>query len=298
MLVPSFLAEHKFRLRRVFVVLCLHSLPDIALSFSSPSVLHVLLFQMSPGIMNKVSIESGVVWPVHSTACFFPSDIHLNIMGIWDISVAIPQGVGNFIIPWMVDGMALSCFKPGCPKMMLYGEDESNHLYCAPFHCDSHNTCLCFPYWVLLPTVLVAAGVVGVPWLKSFEEYLPMNPGSRPLWFLSVDKTPGWDGATASAGAVHSVAPIAPTVLLFVGIHPWETLYVIRKRFDSPGHLWELMKDEICISSGTLGMALDSLTHLSLKLGRVSLALQTIFEISVGSLSHALSIPNLFRNFL
>ncbi|GJX26022.1 hypothetical protein Tco_0232318 [Tanacetum coccineum] len=68
------------------------------------------------------------------------------------------------------------------------------------------------------------------------------------------------------------------------------------KRFDSSGHLWELMKDEICISSGTLGMALDSLTHLSLKLGRVSLALRIIFEISVGSLSYALSFPNMFRN--
>ncbi|GJS28133.1 hypothetical protein Tco_0488753 [Tanacetum coccineum] len=44
------------------------------------------------------------------------------------------------------------------------------------------------------------------------------------------------------------------------------------KRFASSGHLWELMKDEICISSGMLGIALDSLTHLFLKWGRVSFA--------------------------
>ncbi|GJU97606.1 hypothetical protein Tco_1326877 [Tanacetum coccineum] len=49
---------------------------------------------------------------------------------------------------------------------------------------------------VPLPTVLVAAGAVGVLWLKSLEEYLPMNLGSRPYWFLSAGETPGWDDAT------------------------------------------------------------------------------------------------------
>ncbi|GJT60476.1 peptide chain release factor APG3, chloroplastic [Tanacetum coccineum] len=51
------------------------------------------------------------------------------------------------------------------------------------------------------------------------------------------------------------------------------------------------------MSSGTLGMVFDSLTHLSLKLGKVSFARLTIFVISVGSLSQAFNIPNLFRNF-
>ncbi|GKE08107.1 hypothetical protein Tco_1411658 [Tanacetum coccineum] len=51
------------------------------------------------------------------------------------------------------------------------------------------------------------------------------------------------------------------------------------------------------MSSGTLGMAFDSLTCLPLKLGKVLFARLIIFVISVGSLSQAFSIPNLFRNF-
>nr|GEV07172.1 hypothetical protein [Tanacetum cinerariifolium] len=43
---------------------------------------------------------------------------------------------------------------------------------------------------VLLPTVLVVAGAVDVPCLKSLEEYLPMNLVLRPLWFPSAGETP------------------------------------------------------------------------------------------------------------
>nr|GEU51269.1 hypothetical protein [Tanacetum cinerariifolium] len=57
-----------------------------------------------------------------SIACFFPTLLHLNIMIAWETNVAIPYGVRNFIISWMVDGMALSCFRPRRPRMMLYGD--------------------------------------------------------------------------------------------------------------------------------------------------------------------------------
>nr|GEX93916.1 TPA: orf y [Tanacetum cinerariifolium] len=54
----------------------------------------------------------------NSITCFFP--LRSNIMGTWDTNVAIPHGVGNFIISWMVDVMALSCFRPRRPRMMFY----------------------------------------------------------------------------------------------------------------------------------------------------------------------------------
>ncbi|GJX98895.1 hypothetical protein Tco_0355914 [Tanacetum coccineum] len=120
---------------------------------------------------------------------------------------------------------------------------------------------------------------VGVPWLKSLKEYIPMNPGSGPLWFVL------WSVV---------VVPIRHPLVPFIPLLPLPQRYLFSlefalgqlcmlsgKHFDSSRHLWELIKDEICISSGMLGMALDSLIHLSLKLGRVSLALLTISAISV-----------------
>ncbi|GKC38781.1 hypothetical protein Tco_1051165, partial [Tanacetum coccineum] len=172
------------------------------------------------------SISSG-----SSIACFFPTLLHLNIVEIWDTNVAIPLGVGNFIISCMVDMIALSCFRPGHPKMMLYGEgagmtnpgtvvcvstnfsrmdgcnmlkhcsnmistDAPSSTFVALYHVDY----FAFPQTVVslspfphlryilhqvpLPTVLVVAGAVRVLWLKSLEEYLPMNPVLIPLWYV------------------------------------------------------------------------------------------------------------------
>ncbi|GKF87706.1 hypothetical protein Tco_0258583, partial [Tanacetum coccineum] len=75
----------------------------------------------------------------------------------------------------------------------------------------------------------------------------------------------------------HSSVPIGPGTPS-AGIPPWQfrvtescfrpdiVIYPSEKRFDSFGNLYVLIKDKICISSGTLGMALDSLTHPSLKI--------------------------------
>ncbi|GJT96693.1 hypothetical protein Tco_1092211 [Tanacetum coccineum] len=54
----------------------------------------------------------------------------------------------------------------------------------------------------------------------------------------------------------HSHLPFFSISLTFWGL-------LSEKSFDNSGHLYELINDEICISSETLGMALDSLTHLS-----------------------------------
>nr|GEU37234.1 trafficking protein particle complex subunit 1 [Tanacetum cinerariifolium] len=118
---------------------------------------------------------------------------------------------------------------------------------------------------------------------------LPMTLRSKWLYFP-------WDGESPGGGG--KVPHMAHDALATEGIASTVLGMLSEKRFDNSGHLWELIKDEICISSGTLGMALDSLTHLSLKFGRVSFAIRTIFEISVGSLAQALSIPNLFKFFL
>ncbi|GJS33805.1 hypothetical protein Tco_0532187 [Tanacetum coccineum] len=62
----------------------------------------------------------------------------------------------------------------------------------------------------------------------------------------------------------HSLAPI-DSHFASAGLSYWLTL---EWHFDNSGHLWELINDEIFIIYGTLGMALDSITHRSLKLGK------------------------------
>nr|GEX00437.1 retrovirus-related Pol polyprotein from transposon TNT 1-94 [Tanacetum cinerariifolium] len=76
---------------------------------------------MEKGNLQRLTFSCGLIsLAARPVASFLPPA--LDIIGAWDTSVAIPHGVGNFIILWMVDGMALSCFRPGRPKMMLHGE--------------------------------------------------------------------------------------------------------------------------------------------------------------------------------
>ncbi|GJS03982.1 hypothetical protein Tco_0320490 [Tanacetum coccineum] len=44
------------------------------------------------------------------------------MVGVCERTVAIPHHVGNFIIPCMVEGIALNYLRAGLPKMILYGE--------------------------------------------------------------------------------------------------------------------------------------------------------------------------------
>ncbi|GJY20026.1 hypothetical protein Tco_0392592 [Tanacetum coccineum] len=79
----------------------------------------------------------------------------------------------------------------------------SSHSYYGPFHCDSRNICLGFPCWVPPPAVLDVVVATDVQWLRFLEECLPMNPRLRPLCFLLVGETIGWN--TAVACTMHDV---------------------------------------------------------------------------------------------
>ncbi|GKD01069.1 hypothetical protein Tco_1171343, partial [Tanacetum coccineum] len=55
--------------------------------------------------------------------CFSSNCRHLKIEAVRGTNVAIPLGVGNFIIACVVDGMARSSLIPVRPKMILYGDN-------------------------------------------------------------------------------------------------------------------------------------------------------------------------------
>ncbi|GKE30194.1 hypothetical protein Tco_1445578 [Tanacetum coccineum] len=111
--------------------------------------------------------------------------------------VAMPFGVGNFIIAWMVDKIALRSRILVHPKMMLYEDDarttvnfiiviqhrpsllnatsnstfpiaDSNHWCNVPSHHISHSIYLDFLSWVFRPSDGKVKAAVGV--------LLPISP--------------------------------------------------------------------------------------------------------------------------
>ncbi|GJZ11351.1 hypothetical protein Tco_0546110 [Tanacetum coccineum] len=51
-----------------------------------------------------------------------PADESRWIVGACERTVVIPHRVGNFIVPCIVEGIALSCLRAGLPRMMVYGD--------------------------------------------------------------------------------------------------------------------------------------------------------------------------------
>nr|GEY86322.1 hypothetical protein [Tanacetum cinerariifolium] len=73
----------------------------------------------------------------------------------------------------------------------------SNHSCCALFHCDSSNTYLSFPCWVLLLAVLAGVGVVGVLLIRFLKGCLIT---SLRLRLLLAGGTLDWDVAVPPRG--------------------------------------------------------------------------------------------------
>ncbi|GJS24048.1 hypothetical protein Tco_0452680 [Tanacetum coccineum] len=69
----------------------------------------------------KASNEGGIGLPTlsFSTTCFFSNRLHSDMITDLVSKVAIPLGVGNFIIEWMVEGMALKALRPILPNITL-----------------------------------------------------------------------------------------------------------------------------------------------------------------------------------
>ncbi|GKD61862.1 hypothetical protein Tco_1299371 [Tanacetum coccineum] len=57
-----------------------------------------------------------------SITCFFSKRLHSEKIMDRVTRVAIPFGVGNFIIEWMVEGMARNVFIQFLPRITLYGD--------------------------------------------------------------------------------------------------------------------------------------------------------------------------------
>lgn len=68
--------------------------------------------------------EEISVWVSLSIRNFSSSFLHSEMMTDRVTRVAMPLGVGNFIMECIVDGMALSFLIPDRPSITLYGEGD------------------------------------------------------------------------------------------------------------------------------------------------------------------------------
>ncbi|GKA71861.1 hypothetical protein Tco_0778077 [Tanacetum coccineum] len=82
--------------------------------FSSENTLRFWATGLSAGFLSCVDPSGERFVPIF-TSCS-------GIVGACERTVVIPHRVGNFIIPCIVEGIALSCLRAGLPRMMVYGD--------------------------------------------------------------------------------------------------------------------------------------------------------------------------------
>nr|GEY08641.1 hypothetical protein [Tanacetum cinerariifolium] len=82
---------------------------------------------------SSIGLLSGII-------CFYFKLRHSKIAVVRATNVAIPIGVGNFIMAWVVEEIARSSIRPIRPKMMLYGYDARTtvNFIMVLLHSPSH----------------------------------------------------------------------------------------------------------------------------------------------------------------